>query len=129
MHEISTPTLTVVPGVLERIALVDDELVAGGVEGGEIGIGRGAGTGALVHRKLFRGEDLDLAQAQATLDADQLQEHVLAHESPSTGECLRDAFLWERKFLPSLSRSEGIQFQRVIIVIDNEELFCQRKKN
>lgn len=94
MNEIAAPGLTVAAGLLEGVALVYDELVAGRVEGGQIGVGRGAGARAPVYGELVRGEDLDLAQAQAALDPHQLQEHVLAHQGPGAGERLGDTFLW-----------------------------------
>jgi hypothetical protein len=50
-----------------------------------------AGTALLT----VRSEDLDLAEAQAALDADQLEEHVLADEGARAPEGLGDALLWK----------------------------------
>lgn len=43
----------------------------------------------------IRGEDLHLAEAQATLDSYELQKDVLAHQCSGTDEGLRDTLLCE----------------------------------
>ena len=54
VHQVATVSLAVAPGVLERVALVGDELVAGGVERGQVGIGRCTCVGAPIHRELCK---------------------------------------------------------------------------
>jgi hypothetical protein len=54
VDEVTAPGLTVAPRLLEGVAPVDDELVAGRIEGGEVGVGRCTSVGAPIHRELCK---------------------------------------------------------------------------